>query len=202
MLKFALVAVTAIICTFAHINNVRAYTDHGSAPAPYPDAIHTAINVANRLGNVMSVDDGVTFPATLPGNYTINYTITAMFGPAQGYIDAWVDWNQDKDWDDSGEHVFNTGLNVVSGSGSFNGIIPMGVTAGTTWMRVRLFVSPYDSPTMTATNGGEVEDYQVSHEASPIPEPATIALLGIGLAGVIGYSKEFRKKNAIKNKRI
>lgn len=194
--KFIIVAVTALICTFTHIDNVRAYTDHGDAPG-YPDAIHTFGYVANLLGDQMSVDDGITFPATLPANYTINYNIQAQFGPPQGYLDAWIDWNQDLDWNDPGEHVYNSGFSVVSGSGSFNGTIPDGVSAGTTWMRVRLSVEPNDSPTATLTTGGEVEDYQVTHVAGPIPEPTTIALFGIGLASIIGYSRKFRKKKPI-----
>lgn len=186
--KFVPGAVIALMFLFINIDNVRAYTDHGDAPG-YPDGIHTFGYVANKLGNNMSVDDGITFPATLPANYTINYTITAAFGPAQGYLDAWIDWNQDLDWNDSGEHVYDSGTNAVT-SGSFNGTIPGSALNGTTWMRVRLFVSPYDSPTDTVTNGGEVEDYQVSlgNGQQVVPEPTTIALLGTGLLGMLGYN--------------
>ena len=81
-----------------------------------------------------------------------------------GCLNGWVDWSQDNDFNDAGEHVLiNVPVNAGSNNLTFN--IPAGALEGTTYARYRL--SPRDGqngcsdiivPTGTVS-GGEVEDY-------------------------------------------
>ncbi len=124
------------------------------------------------------------------------------------YLSAWVDWNEDEDFNDSGERVLldyainsdrTITLNVPAG---FNGAQRI-VNA-----RFRLYAastSGLAQPTGLASNG-EVEDYQwifgptaielVNLQATPIMSPALwlliVALLGTTLGGALVYAR-YRK---------
>ncbi len=118
-------------------------------------------------------EDGVLFEdyigtAALPiavmekGDTSVSLTIsgTKPITLTDGYINAWVDWNGDGDWDDSGEQmitnlVFNGGL-VTPPSIA----VPSGAKLGTTYARFRYSTERDLTPGETAIDG-EVEDYQV-----------------------------------------
>jgi hypothetical protein len=46
-----------------------------------------------------------------------------------------------------------------------------------------------DVVTITHTKGGQVTSFDARNEASPVPEPGTLLLLGAGLVGIAGYTK-------------
>ena len=72
---------------------------------------------------------------------------------------AWIDWNQDLDWDDEGEFVGTVVDEAVSG---FVIQVPPAATPGYTRMRVRIDYcppTPYDA--CSAADYGEVEDYTI-----------------------------------------
>ena len=78
----------------------------------------------------------------------------------------WVDWNQDGDFDDTGETIPTSWSN----SGPYNAVItvPVGAALGATTMRVRLYDYYYDpiSPQPCGnTIYGEVEDYSIVVQA-------------------------------------
>ena len=50
-------------------------------------------------------EDGVNFTSSLTKGSTTNVTVVASKG---GYLTAWMDFNIDGDWDDSGEKIFST----------------------------------------------------------------------------------------------
>lgn len=95
--------------------------------------------------------------------------ITTSIGTTQGtaYTDdevaAWIDWNDDGDFDDAGEEV----AYVLVGSGwssNFNVTVPLTATTGTVYMRVKISYQPVDgdiSPCGTEA-WGETEDYTVN----------------------------------------
>ncbi|WP_345375310.1 GEVED domain-containing protein [Algivirga pacifica] len=105
-----------------------------------------------------SVITGTTIPLTISANIEYWPYITAA---------AWIDWNQDGDFDDAGEEVYQ-----FEGSGPFTTDvnIPQSATLGTTRMRVRLGYSKTLTPCGTDTYQGEVEDYSItiSTESTPI----------------------------------
>ncbi|RMB63853.1 choice-of-anchor D domain-containing protein [Dokdonia sinensis] len=88
-------------------------------------------------------------------------------------IKAWIDWNQDYDFDDAGEEYnLGTATNVTNGATSNSPLsitVPLGATLGNTRMRV---VSYWNgTPTSCSTNFyGETEDYTIN-VTNNIPAP-------------------------------
>lgn len=92
----------AAMDAFAIHRNAKLTTDFGSAAASYGEAWHTQ-NVANlRLGTTWGNDDGVTRNAWIANEGSVNLTVNG----ADGYVTAWLDWNQDGDFTDDGERAF------------------------------------------------------------------------------------------------
>jgi hypothetical protein len=106
---------------------------------------------------------------TLERGTNAGVTITSS---GAGFVNAWVDFNQDGDWDDVGERVF-TDEPVVAGPNGLQIAVPAGATLGSTIARFRLTGSAGYSYVGLAPDG-EVEDYQVT-VADPAPDtPASI----------------------------
>ena len=111
-------------------------------------------------------EDGVTIPAlTAGGPATITITATNSSG-ALGYLNAWIDYNGDGDFVDSGEQI-STNTNVTTGT--TNGTTTLNITVPTTALTgtnlgARFRLSAPLSPGPTGSNAaiGEVEDYVVN----------------------------------------
>ena len=101
-------------------------------------------------------EDGVVFTSLLGRSLIASLEITAS---AAGKLDAWIDFNADGDWDDTGEQIF-TDTPVTTGVNQLSFPVPVSATLGTTSARFRLSTTGGLSPTGLATDG-EVEDEQV-----------------------------------------
>lgn len=159
--------------------------DFGDAPASYPvtiaqngarhgttgptlgtlrDAENDGLPTAGATGddaNNTDDEDGVT---TLNVTIGTNQTIQVNVAGGNGFLNAWIDFNQDGDWDDAGERIF-TNTPVFTGSNfPVVPLIPLTATSGTTFARFRLTSTPVGgTPTPTgALPDGEVEDYQIT----------------------------------------
>lgn len=108
---------------------------------------------------------GVTGTVVGGVDYPISVTIAAGYETDE--VRAWIDWNQDQDFDDAGEEVFVS----APGEGPHTGMVsvPATATMGVTRMRIRLhdtYVGPdYPNtpnplPCDTSTYG-QVEDYSI-----------------------------------------
>lgn len=165
---------------------VNSYTyteirDYGDAPASYGSAYHV-LDFLNYLGssydwesaNLNSVtadgddlnglddEDGVSFPPLIQQGEAINISITVV---GLGRINAWIDWNGDGDFDDSGEQVAD---NLVQNNTTADLVVnvPEGASISSpTFARFRFTPGPLSANTGPAI-GGEVEDYQISISAS------------------------------------
>ena len=86
-------------------------------------------------------------------------------GYSDDYCHVWIDWNQDLDFEDTGEFV-DMGGNP--GPGPYTGMItpPMGAELGDTRMRVRIVRNAAPDP-CGDTVFGEVEDYTVTVTSGP-----------------------------------
>ncbi|MEP1230236.1 MAG: GEVED domain-containing protein, partial [Litorimonas sp.] len=147
--------------------------DFGDAPSTYGNPIHTLVNNI-RLGGTNTADagpfnsstasadngdDGVTIP---PFTETSNATIIVNVVGAGGFLQGWVDWNGDGDFNDPDEQI---AINVQDTDN--NGIIeipvavPSSTTTGQTFARFRWSTSS-GIATNTAVSDGEVEDYLIS----------------------------------------
>ncbi|WP_375563015.1 GEVED domain-containing protein [Bernardetia sp. OM2101] len=106
-------------------------------------------------------------------NYTITITPTWSGRTYSEAYDVWVDYNQDGDFDDSGEKVYSRSKTTSSSiSGSFT--IPSSAANGATRMRVTMKYNANASPCETFSYG-EVEDYTVVIGSANIINPAPMA---------------------------
>ncbi|MBN1350706.1 PKD domain-containing protein [candidate division KSB1 bacterium] len=100
-------------------------------------------------------EDGVTFSSdTLIIGDTITVAIDASVA---GYLKAGIDYNQDGDWNDPGETIFDN-TQVGSGVNTFMLPLPDDAKEGRTYSRFRYsdeMIERFDGP----SNSGEVEDY-------------------------------------------
>jgi hypothetical protein len=92
-----------------------------------------------------------------------SFNISVQSGSSYGQgFRIWIDWNEDGDFADAGEDVWNSGS---SGTGAFTGTItiPGATPVGTKRMRVRCLYAGVPASTDYCTNlsWGETEDYNV-----------------------------------------
>ncbi|WP_298305850.1 GEVED domain-containing protein, partial [Flavobacterium sp.] len=100
---------------------------------------------------------------------TVNFNITSDTGVSDYGYAIFVDWNNDLDFADAGESVYNSGAYLIGTSGSFT--VPAGQAFGNYRMRV---VSNFLSTTPVACNtaiSGETEDYTMR----VVPQPIVIS---------------------------
>ena len=171
--------------------SLGAGRDWGDAPSQYPvlkkdsGASHEIVD-GFHLGNTIFAtsdgepsgdanldigDDGVLFTVLTAGYAnTINVSVTGITAQRPGFLDAWIDFNNDGDWSDPGEKIFSSKPLVEGGnllelaSTSSNGI-PVDAV-GTRYARFRLSSSGGLSPTGAAADG-EVEDYRLTIFPNP-----------------------------------
>ena len=152
--------------TFAGINNTTSATVNGSPAHEF------------FLDQVAEVNQN--------GSYTISMNANTDGASFRHFFAVFIDWNQDKDFDDEGEKYFVTAGNLVFVLGS-NGVtgtpatgtitVPQGATLGQTRMRIKSAwypgaTGPSANPTLleqfadpcitTGSTFGQVEDYTVN----------------------------------------
>ncbi len=112
-------------------------------------------------------EDGVSF-GTLNRGSTAQVIVEAS---TVGVLNAWIDFNADGDWSDSGEHIL-TDETVGAGLNTLTFAVPAGANLGSTFARFRVSSSSGLTPSGQASDG-EVEDYEVTISAPP-PTPTPI----------------------------
>jgi hypothetical protein len=110
-----------------------------------------------------SDEDGVIFLSTLTTGQEAQVEVTPS---AAGFIDAWIDFNQNGSWDDTGEQIA-VSVAVAAGANTLKFIVPTDAGIGTTFARFRLSTKGQLRPVGLAPDG-EVEDYAVS-VVKPVP---------------------------------
>ncbi|MFA8300183.1 MAG: GEVED domain-containing protein [Hyphomicrobiales bacterium] len=101
-----------------------------------------------------------------PGHsYTLDVDVHNDHWPLNA-LGAWIDWNHDGDFDDSGETITS-----MTNNGSYEKTftVPMDAARGMTRMRVRIHYDKTPYPCDVDTYQGEVEDYTVN-VGDPIPD--------------------------------
>ncbi len=129
--------------------------------------------VAGQDEKVGNDDDGVIFPLLSVGNtYTIPVTVT-VHGSSFGLLNAWIDWNGDGDFLDSGERINASPIPVHS-----SGIISLPVTVpdqavsnAFTFARFRI---GGNSGPMGENSWGEVEDYRIFIHSAELTAQANV----------------------------
>ncbi len=113
-------------------------------------------------------DDGVTF-ATAPDGKSILYmneandiTVNVSTG---GVLSVWIDWNEDGDWNDTGEQVANDQV-VVAGDNTVTVTTTDFIPQGSKYARFRFCTTAGQCNTPGGSaNDGEVEDYKIDYLA-------------------------------------
>ncbi len=102
-------------------------------------------------------EDGVIFTSPLirGGTATVDVEVSA-----EGKLNAWVDFDADGDWLDSGEQIFSDEP-LTSGVNKLSFAVPVGASTSDTFSRFRVNQAGGLAPSGPA-NDGEVEDYRVS----------------------------------------
>lgn len=103
-------------------------------------------------------EDGVALTDPLNTADPLEAVVEVMVS-GSGSLNAWIDFNQNGNWEDEGEQVF-TNEPLASGTSSLTVAIPAGTHAGTTYARFRLSTQTNLGPIGPALDG-EVEDYVV-----------------------------------------
>ncbi|MEM7473841.1 MAG: GEVED domain-containing protein [Planctomycetota bacterium] len=120
-------------------------------------------------------EDGMTQVTSLLAHPTSNTSGTiSVFASDTGFLDAWIDFNRDGDWDDAGEQIFAS-TELVGGPNLLPVSVPAGSSSGATFARLRFSTTGGLQPTGAAIDG-EVEDYQVQilDGSLPVVAMATI----------------------------
>ena len=135
-----------------------------------PDAEADGQPNATATGDdATAADDegGVSLPAFLSSGQTVLVTVSVTGG--SGFLNAWIDFNRDGDWADSGDQIF-TDEPVSAGANLLNFNVPVSAVGGVSFARFRL-TSANSGGTLSFTgqaSDGEVEDYQVALNAAPV----------------------------------
>ncbi|MBQ4877757.1 LruC domain-containing protein [Pseudoalteromonas luteoviolacea] len=154
--------------------------DYGDAPESYGTSLaengarHVAGDLyfgdgvsAEHLPKAQDDDDGVSFVTSIETGYDalISFTLST-----NGYVNAWVDWNQDGEFQSS-ERIISE-LSGVAGENRVLIPVPVDALEGNTWARFRVSNNQDIAPTGGVDNG-EVEDIAVSVVASSLIESST-----------------------------
>lgn len=106
-------------------------------------------------------EDGVSIPAL----YQNNMATISVTASINGYLNAWMDFNQDGDWADAGEQIFLM-KGLTAGVNNLNVSIPASAYTGWTYARFR-FSTTQNLPYYGSAPDGEVEDYFIRIEEDP-----------------------------------
>jgi serine protease len=164
----------------------------------------------NDLINESGSDEGYgdfsssEYTTTLLTNNPYDITLTPGFaGTAYNEIfGVWIDYNQDGDFDDSGEEVYTSPPTQTTVTGSF--VVPDEALEGATRMRIIMIYE--DTPDACDDSGeGEVEDYCITIEAGVAPclppdafelsefSTTTASLQWEAILGAVGYSLRYQE---------
>jgi len=130
-------------------------------------------------------EDGVTLPSQTPGTVGSASVVVTNNTGAAGYLNAWIDYNNNGSFADSGEQIATntsiaTGTNGVVQTVSF--IVPVTAIPGQRGARFRL-TSTQNTTSVGASGTGEVEDYLVTMTCLPIAlSPTTLSTPTVGTA--------------------
>ncbi len=123
---------------------------------PEIDGLPTVLADGDDLAN-LDDEDGVAMPPVVLQGSNVTIAVSAS---ANGFLDAWIDYNVDGDWADAGEHIF-INQPVTAGLNSLSFTVPVAVGIGNSFARFRYstFNTPISYDGLAAD--GEVEDYAV-----------------------------------------
>jgi uncharacterized repeat protein (TIGR01451 family) len=151
----------------------RAFTPVflGQRVDPEPDGKPSSRAVGDNLDGLANDEDGVTLLGPLVLGQS---TAVQVVASAPGFLNAWLDFNGDGDWSDTGEQIF-VNQALVAGANTLSIAVPANAKAtNATYARFR-FGSTAGLSFVGPAIDGEVEDYVVEI-LSPTPTPGGLAV--------------------------
>ena len=140
-------------------NGARHVIDYVTYLGAQIDAEPDGIQDPNALGddnNNLPDEDGIVFKQIMTGSPAqVEVTTTAI-----GYLQGWMDFNADGDWNDAGEQIFTDAYINFAGTVCLNYYVPASATTGITFARFR-FSTVGGIGIIGQAPDGEVEDYEV-----------------------------------------
>ncbi len=141
----------------------------------FVDNIWMANVVFDGVSNASGADNysdftDVVFSAQPDNSYSLSLTPGYAGGTFPIFFGVWIDFNQDKDFDDPGEQVVNSGQGINTFNTTIN--IPASALTGTTRMRA---IVKFGAPPTSCENFtfGEVEDYTIDIGGGPCSPDVT-----------------------------
>jgi CshA-type fibril repeat protein len=165
-----------------------SYVDPEDAYQASADALGDDNNQTGGLG--VDDEDGVTFPTLVVGQgavIPVAVTIRDAGAGQIGFLNAWIDWNGDGDFLDSGEQILVNQFVFASGPVPVNVTVPSNaITDRPIFARFR--IGTFNAGPTGGADYGEVEDYMIQILSSqPVadddvsvanpPGPVTLAVL-------------------------
>jgi len=173
-----------------------------------PDSENPFLNFSSGSGDDILGDDedgvtsgGIDFNGQL---LTLGQTRSIdIVTNGAGVLNAWLDFNRDGDFDDSGEQIA-TDVSPVAGSINLNIPIPLTATAGISYARFRFSTESGIASGNSEVSDGEVEDYQVIlHDPTSCAPGTTLvetnSTIGVNAVTVILDQSVGSQNNALGN---
>jgi hypothetical protein len=134
------------------------YLHLGSSVDPETD--YQESELANGDDKGIDDEDGVIFPSLIQGT-TVDIPVEiTIHDIGFGFLNAWIDWNGDGDFDDLGENIITDQFISASGTTNYSVTVPDdAIITEPTFARFRL---GDHSDNSGANAWGEVEDYQIT----------------------------------------
>ena len=134
----------------------------------------TVINNSNTgcLGSISdytAIIGNVTVGANY--NFTINHTLRTGGTTCSGGSDGvWVDWNDDKDFDDANETIYLSAAYESKCNFTGNFTVPGGTINGAKKLRIRRINENYNTdPSCVTSSSGEAEEYTLNVTGGILP---------------------------------
>ncbi|RUT78476.1 choice-of-anchor L domain-containing protein [Ancylomarina longa] len=161
---------------YYRIDNIEVTGDNGVV-SPYCDSYGNVVyntsvtqvdfnTISNSSGKSAAYSDNTSQTTDISIGYPYDLTVNVNTdGNYRIYARAWIDWNQDGDFSDTGE-AFDLGNVKNTSNGATNACpytitVPASATLGTTRMRVAAKYNAYPNE-CDVDFDGEVEDYSVN----------------------------------------
>jgi len=128
-------------------------------------------------------EDGVVFTSPLVAGESATVDVYAS---ASGYLDAWIDFNDDGDWDDTGEQIFASQA-LVAGCNSLSFSVPGDMPGEVEYTYCRFRFSSVGGLGYTGeADDGEVEDYRRPAEGVNVEIPLQVGWNMVSVPVVAG----------------
>ena len=147
------------------------FSDASSWTGSYPSASHEAVGpqlgqlrdtnaqIFNPLATGDASDEDGVFFGLLRAGEAASVTVYVVNAPAGAKIDAWIDFNRDRDFADADEQIVDN-LGVVVGDNVIAFNVPATISGGANYARFRLSTAGNLNSAGNALDG-EVEDYLI-----------------------------------------